>query len=949
MRKRKSLLIYSLVLGGMITTGAASCGNQESSEELGTYTFVLDYDSSLGLVSASSEKGEITEDAVVTIRVNAFAGNHVESIVINGTSQDTSKKEFSVKPMKGENKVTVVFAEDEEVDDPSEPVEPSEDTYSFSLNYDETMGTVSVDKEEGKLESDTKVTITITPFEGYEVQVITINGEDQDITKSSFEITPVKGENTVEVLFVKASEEVQSFTVVVEPTENGTVTVDKTSGNVGETVTLTITPDEGYEVSEILINGESKELNTTSFEPQEGENTVKVTFKESAPVVDTYTITIKPTKNGTVTVDKTMGNVGETVNLTITPNEGYEVSKIWINDVEQSLDTTSFEPKKDENIISVTFSEIPPKFDDGLEFTGLNYDLETDFESADDFYSFILEKVVTYFPDYDEEATKEWFESLDFYNSFAVRYGVKEASLDRNFRYILNSDLINLFTNPKKDNFTLEDCTVVSTFLIDALENLSLEEFAGTIGFLSYAFIANANTNNNPSEIFNYKTYEILSGAQLTVLDSASKSYLNTLLNNSTFDYDDTLTSYLDFVDLLSEFIYRPLKATLANYTYKGFGELIYNALGTLTTLTDQGSNFTVTDDNLIDFAKLLSQLFGDNFYSKESFYQIVDKLNNMKDPIEEFMKIFPNSDDSVYYGGLKEAISLLTQNKETSYYLIRFVGQIAKKLTPTFFANISALKVNINLSSDEKTAGQFVYMAKAFKEALDDCNESGTDVTALLKNSSSFLTSLKELIASGNTNGINDDNLIDTNTLVETLIEASSKNPVNLSDSEVSRYIDAYNKLMESLKPIEKEGYQTYKVSFDKYYKVGEEINLVIKDENGNDITSQVKVEDFTSDKVGYRRAKFIYPDGGISYERYYVTNSGKYVDVPYWKFSLNSSVNYSTLYATSYNDEEAQTKVYFDQFECGEIDTSKSGLKYSWIKDTESEDYYFFKYIVE
>ena len=42
-------------------------------------------------------------------------------------------------------------------------------------------------------------------------------------------------------------------TVTVNPTENGTVTADKSTAEAGETVTLTVTPDEGYVVNSVTV------------------------------------------------------------------------------------------------------------------------------------------------------------------------------------------------------------------------------------------------------------------------------------------------------------------------------------------------------------------------------------------------------------------------------------------------------------------------------------------------------------------------------------------------------------------------------------------------------------------------------------------------------------------------------------------------------------------------
>ena len=87
--------------------------------------------------------------------------------------------------------------------------------------------------------------------------------------------------------------EVKKGTVVLSFDNNqGTVTADKTNGDVGQTVTLTITPNEGYEIDSVKANDKVLSGTTYSFKLVEGENNVEVTFKAKAvePEVE-YNIT----------------------------------------------------------------------------------------------------------------------------------------------------------------------------------------------------------------------------------------------------------------------------------------------------------------------------------------------------------------------------------------------------------------------------------------------------------------------------------------------------------------------------------------------------------------------------------------------------------------------------------------------------------------------------------
>ena len=191
-------------------------------------------------------------------------------------------------------------------------------------------GNVTADKQTAHIGET--VTLTITPNEGYELDEIHImNGTTQVAVEITTEgkYTFVMPAGNVEV---SATYKAIDYTITIEPAENGTVTADKQTAHIGETVTLTVTPDKGYELDEIhVMNGTTQvavtpaEEGKYAFVMPAGNVKVQATFK----AID-YTITIEPAENGTVTADKETANYGETVTLTITPNEGYEFDQLIV-------------------------------------------------------------------------------------------------------------------------------------------------------------------------------------------------------------------------------------------------------------------------------------------------------------------------------------------------------------------------------------------------------------------------------------------------------------------------------------------------------------------------------------------------------------------------------------------------------------------------------------------
>lgn len=135
--------------------------------------------------------------------------------------------------------------------------------------------------------------------------------------------------------------EVKKGTVVLSFDNNqGTVTADKTNGDVGQTVTLTITPNEGYEIDSVKANDKVLSGATYSFKLVEGENNVEVTFKAKAvePEVE-YNITYTASEDYTVTNLATKATKGTKVTFNIAINdENKELSSIKANDVDCTLE-----------------------------------------------------------------------------------------------------------------------------------------------------------------------------------------------------------------------------------------------------------------------------------------------------------------------------------------------------------------------------------------------------------------------------------------------------------------------------------------------------------------------------------------------------------------------------------------------------------------------------------
>ena len=135
----------------------------------------------------------------------------------------------------------------------------------------------------------------------------------------------------------------QSYSVTVEPSENGTVSADVAYALAGDTVSLTVTPETDFELEKLTVMQGETEITVADnkFVMPEGAVTVTASFKSTEK---TYTVTIpESVENGTITVDPTEYTANQTVTLTVTPADGYEVDTLTVMNGETPVEVTKGE------------------------------------------------------------------------------------------------------------------------------------------------------------------------------------------------------------------------------------------------------------------------------------------------------------------------------------------------------------------------------------------------------------------------------------------------------------------------------------------------------------------------------------------------------------------------------------------------------------------------------
>ena len=227
---------------------------------------------------------------------------------------------------------------------------------------------------------DGKITLKVTPDEGYTIDEVYYVEEaaaettepteptepetqaDEDTSKvpltantdGTYTITKPEACITVHVTFKKVEPEVKSHKINIGAMENGAVTAT-VNGEAAETaeenadVTLTAAPNEGYRLKAIRVtytdeNGQEQNVTVenNTFKMPAADVTVTAEFEQ------TYKVKVDDTlKNGSVKADKESAAADETVQLTVTPDEGYELESIGVTYTDGNGQTQNVTVNKD--------------------------------------------------------------------------------------------------------------------------------------------------------------------------------------------------------------------------------------------------------------------------------------------------------------------------------------------------------------------------------------------------------------------------------------------------------------------------------------------------------------------------------------------------------------------------------------------------------------------------
>ena len=169
----------------------------------------------------------------------------------------------------------------------------------------------------------TKLTVSATPTEGYELTGLLANGFDILQSKS----TVVTEETSIKAIFRK-----KTFAVKLTNNEHGVISiaepVDPQRIPYGTELTIEATPKQGYELTALTANGENI-LSTQRFVVK-GDTEVKATFTKK-----TFAVTLDKEGEGKVDAtgaeDLTAVPYGTELTIKAMPKQGYELTALTAN------------------------------------------------------------------------------------------------------------------------------------------------------------------------------------------------------------------------------------------------------------------------------------------------------------------------------------------------------------------------------------------------------------------------------------------------------------------------------------------------------------------------------------------------------------------------------------------------------------------------------------------
>lgn len=892
-----------------------------------SFSVKAEFDSQMGTVTLDKTAGAdySASTSAVKVTITPNSGYFIQSITVNGESRDPSISEFAFQPKQGENIVKVTFAKQEG------PVD-EKPTYKFKVSYNEEGGTVIGDKTAGEISEGLKVKFTVTPKEGYLVESVIFNGTALEVSSSGiYEVTPVEGENTFNVVFKLKEVEppLDTFTISVNVVnqEGGTYTLSKTEGKTGETVTLHVEPASGYNV-QVTFNGELIALDENfdaTLKPKNGVNQLDIIFAEPA--------------NGLESLED-----GFTINFD-------ETSILGTPD----FDKTYF----GENFFYRLYDVFSP--DDTYKE-----------KNTAEFYDMFISKL---------NVTKDTLKHLndvidetDAINRLKEAMSLSQSGMFEEKFYNYFSLIVDV-----KPKVTIDEFSYLSLFFL----------FGMTNGFSSWNYWTDFG-GLYPSDFDEAIAYFVSKGDSKTANEIRT---FNESLSRTDLNSDEAIAESEKTSLLLARFLYPMVDSLLEIESDKEkLSSLVYQSImlyAGLVNGTGMDQIFAPENkDQNIEVLQFLGKVLYRAMPNIESFRKLAEKL----DVVNELIKFLDTSREfltdystTVSYGKLFEDVK---KDSDSLYYVLKFIGRSLENITESeYLALIDLINVMSSGNGDNSQVySNAIKISKLFVKTLFEFGNAQTLLTEkfatgfsligkIIAAGSNFSVSrmvtpqepstgdpiIKDKIAQYSISIIKGDNAFgnfDFNKIPEFIATVAQYQADNLGETEINYINSFFNDINEGMRSFyTNENRETYFVEYVENPGLNEDLSIKVTEPSSGstnkytisdpDSSSRVR-NNFTIEFEGIGKVSFAYIVGCAS--QYGHTFGGFEIRLNDNSYSSNLFIRNDYefnendgLYYCGYGEEYFEESVF--KFK-DKLDISTLGWNYKKI-DIEGR-YYFLKYYV-
>ena len=239
------------------------------------------------------------------------------------------------------------------------------DTFELSITSGGN-GSVTADKTT-EINANDPVTLTINPNDGYELQNLTVAGDDVTSKVVNGQYTfPMPAKDTA----VSATFKEKLYSVWTQSVEHGSISA-KPNTNVqkGTPVTITVKPDSNYKLEKITYN-DNQGQEQTIIPPTTGDITFTMpaySVALTAHFVDarpSYKVEVtQPQSGGTISANPTSAKEGDTISLSATPSKDYLLDQFVVKDANNKpikVDKNNqFKMPNSKVTVTATFKEKP--------------------------------------------------------------------------------------------------------------------------------------------------------------------------------------------------------------------------------------------------------------------------------------------------------------------------------------------------------------------------------------------------------------------------------------------------------------------------------------------------------------------------------------------------------------------------------------------------------------